>query len=114
MWTLPGAQAVTYYVSTTGDDQSQGLTAGTAFATLAKALEPVDVDVISVGAGVYEEDSLLVSTTVRGMKTTDWLASPCDRTGCLTCFFAAGHRVSQQAVRPSGASLHRPASPDIR
>ncbi len=45
----------TYYLSPTGSDSNDGLTPGNAFATLAKAIIQVDVDVIEAAPGKYYE-----------------------------------------------------------
>lgn len=45
----------TYYVSLNGSDSNNGLTLGTAFATVQKALTMSDVDVVLVAEGLYKK-----------------------------------------------------------
>jgi hypothetical protein len=54
--------AETYYVSTTGSDSNNGLTSGTAFATLQKAIDMIGAScsstTINIAAGTYVEDGI--------------------------------------------------------
>ncbi len=63
------AHAATWYVRTTGSDANNGTSAGTAFATIQKAInEAANGDVIDVGAGTFAPTT---TTTVNKQVTID-------------------------------------------
>lgn len=58
---LLGAQSTPYFVSVNGTDTSDGLSPATAFRTVSRGLEPVDVDLLSVGPGVFPAVNLTLT-----------------------------------------------------